>query len=344
MTTKLFTAATAVLAMYLLSPYRPTVKSLLLRLLSLYKMYQQCRLRLSGTTAEEEAVQRLVSGQTWEEFCDTIKAAGTAIISTGTPKDAASQVEGYRYLTRLLRVSVEAFVECNDPEHPVIVALSNGSRAARVCIGSDNPDNLYQSASIHSRNNYVVRGDRGSVHYLGFGTQSGSYGTPGGLSTVDYKDISAMDVQEDGTIEFYLSVDKPKDPRKHKNWLRLDKSVGPHVLIIRNTFMNRSQERESTLRIEKVEGTLLTTTTNKVKVAGSMTAEEFESGLNVAGMFVAATPMLFVRWANGFQQHVNQLPLFDQETSNKMGGDPNIRYYHSAWCLQHHQALVSVFR
>ena len=71
-----------------------------------------------------------------------LKAAGTAIIADGTPKDAMSQAEGYRYLSRLTRVGLEAFVECNDFEAPVISALANGSRAARVCIGSDNPDNL----------------------------------------------------------------------------------------------------------------------------------------------------------------------------------------------------------
>ena len=49
---------------------------------------------------------------------------------------------------------------------------------------------------------------------------------------------------------------------------------------------------------------------------------------------------MFSLWAKDFKKHVNQLPLFDQEKSNKAGGDPNIRYYHSYWSLGPDEALV----
>eukprot|EP00041_Stephanoeca_diplocostata_P026506 m.716017 g.716017 ORF g.716017 m.716017 type:complete len:142 (+) comp22981_c0_seq4:398-823(+) len=48
---------------------------------------------------------------------------------------------------------------------------------------------------------------------------------------------------------------------------------------------------------------------------------------------VAAAPMMFAKWASEFKAHSNQLPLFNQERSNSVGGDPNIRYYHSHWKL-----------
>ena len=41
---------------------------------------------------------------------------------------------------------------------------------------------------------------------------------------------------------------------------------------------------------------------------------------------------MFANWAKNLKAHVNTLPLFDQETSNKAGGDPHIRYFHSYWC------------
>ena len=50
--------------------------------------------------------------------------------------------------------------------------------------GADNPDNLYQSANLDSRETYRLYGKRGTVNYLGFGTQAGSYGQAGGLATV----------------------------------------------------------------------------------------------------------------------------------------------------------------
>lgn len=49
---------------------------------------------------------------------------------------------------------------------------------------------------------------------------------------------------------------------------------------------------------------------------------------------------MFSLWAKDFKKHVNELPLFDQEKSNKAGGDPNIRYYHSYWSLGPDEALV----
>ena len=48
----------------------------------------------AGTPAEE----RVVSGASWDEFCDTLKAAGATILAPGAPRDAFNQAEGYRYL------------------------------------------------------------------------------------------------------------------------------------------------------------------------------------------------------------------------------------------------------
>ena len=50
--------------------------------------------------------------------------------------------------------------------------------------------------------------------------------------------------------------------------------------------------------------------------------------------------MLFSKWAKGFQNHSNELPLFDPEVSNAAGGDASIIYYHSHWKLEDDEALV----
>ena len=71
-------------------------------------------------------------------------------------------------------------MECNDPHAPVLVSLANGLRDCPVKLGADNPDNFYQSSNIDSRERYRVYGKRGTVHYLAFGTQAGSYGGAGG--------------------------------------------------------------------------------------------------------------------------------------------------------------------
>jgi hypothetical protein len=77
---------------------------------------------------------------------------------------------------------------------------------------------------------------------------------------------------------------------------------------------------------------------------GSVTAKQIDEGLNTASLFVAGAPMLFSRWAKGFQSHSNQLPLFDPEVSNAAGGDSRIIYYHSHWKLEKLEALVITAR
>ena len=49
---------------------------------------------------------------------------------------------------------------------------------------------------------------------------------------------------------------------------------------------------------------------------------------------------LFQKWADDFQKHPNQLPLFDAAVAGAAGGDPNIVYYHSYWQLAPDEALV----
>ncbi|EOD29162.1 hypothetical protein EMIHUDRAFT_234108 [Emiliania huxleyi CCMP1516] len=162
------------------------------RALALWVLWVR-RLLARGGGTSTLAEQRVASGQAWDEFCDTLKAAGATLVAPGAPQDPLNQAEGYRYLSRLLRAGLENFIECADPEGaPQLCAIANGSRAARICIGSDNPDNLYENATLDGSLEYVVTGTRGTVGYLGFGTQSGQYGGKGGLRTVDYLEAEQL--------------------------------------------------------------------------------------------------------------------------------------------------------
>lgn len=111
-----------------------------------YRSFRVLVLSLRGLTPKDEIERRVVSGKAWEEYCDTLKAAGAALLSSGCPADPFNQAEGYRYLTRLIRGSLENFMECSDVEAPRLVAIANGTRSAPVKIGADNPDNLYQAS------------------------------------------------------------------------------------------------------------------------------------------------------------------------------------------------------
>ena len=292
----------------------------LIRALSYYGRLQRLALTLRGRTPESHSHERLLAGRTWDEFCDTLKLAGHNIMGPGVPHDALTQAEGFRYLSRVLRAGLEAFVEYADPQVPALRRMVHET----VKIGADNPDNHYLNATISGTCDYRLSGTRGSVHFLGLSTQKGGYGESGGLPPTGFLDSSQLQVEDDGTFEVILSS------RPHGgNWLPMEPDTG--LLIVRQTFLDSKNEVPARLEIERL---------GDGGRPGPLTAEQVDRGLTRAANLVAGVSFFFARWANSFQEHTNELPLFDPEKSTAAGGDPDIAYYHSYWRVEPHEALV----
>jgi hypothetical protein len=296
------------------------MRNLLIKLLAVFRRFSLWWLKLRGKTPASHAEQRVVSGQSWDEFCDTLKAAGASLTFPGAPTDPFNQAEGYRYLTRLARAGLEAFIEYADPQAPVLHRVVHET----VKMGADNPDNFYMTARLDGRCDYRIRGQRNTVKYLGFGTHIGHYGQGGGLPPTGYIEASQLEMNADGSFELILSS-KPQT----KNWLPMTEETG--TLIVRQTFLDRANEQPADLVIERVDGG---------NEPSAITPQRLDEGLKSASTLVAGASLLFAKWARDFQKHSNELPLFDPEVSNKAGGDPNIRYYHSHWALAPDEALV----
>jgi hypothetical protein len=277
-------------------------------------------MRLRGQTPEGIAEQRIVSGKAWEEYCDTLKAAGASLKFPGTPQDPFNQAEGYRYLSRLVRAGLEGFMEDADPTVPVLKRVVHET----VKMGADNPDNFYQNASISGAYEYRIRGNRGTVAYLAFATQAGHYGQGGGLPPTGALEASQLEMDADGNFEIAISCEK-----RPGNWLPMKPETG--LLIVRQSFLDRKTEKLASLVIERVDGPA-----DPAPVTPAMV----DDGLRNASTLVVGASILFAKWARDFQKHSNQLPQFDPATSNAAGGDPNIAYYHSHWKLGPDEALV----
>lgn len=295
-----------------------------IKILNGFRKFSLLLLKLRGKTLDDVAEQRIVSGQSWEEFCDTLKAAGASLTFPGTPKDPFSQAEGYRYLTRLTRAGLMAFVEHADPKSPVLHRVVHET----VKMGADNPDNYYQTASISGQYEYRITGKRNSVKYLGFGTQIGHYGEGGGLPPSGYLEASQIEVEDDDTFTIIVSCNK-----HDKNWLPMVPESGN--LIVRQTFLDRENETPADLHIERV-----THSSDNANEPSRLTPAIMNAGLKSTSTLVAGASLLFAKWARDFQKHSNALPMFDPEVSNNAGGDPNIIYYHSHWSLPPDEALV----
>lgn len=270
---------------------------------------------------DREANERVLSGDTWAEFCDALKQAGELVNAPRAPQDAGNRAEGYRYLTRMLRAGLESFVESGGAEFPELRCPVHET----IKMGADNPDNYYQSATVDPRYDYRISGHRGTVDYLGVGTVINRYSSGGGMKTDGFLDSREMEIGADGSLEIIVSQ------REHPgNWL----PMGPetNAINVRQTFQDRRVEKRAELRIERIGA--------EQERPPPLTAEKLDRALQGAVQFVRNTTGLFEGWAEGFLATTNEVAPADQAFCQAIGGDPNIYYFHSAWALDDDEALL----
>jgi hypothetical protein len=268
----------------------------------------------------KELTRKGMDGTAWAEFCDMLKLAGNVILREGSPDDPLDRSEGFRYLSRLTRASLEGFLEFADPDFPRLHRPVHETAK----MGADNPDNYYQNATISGEHEYVLRGKRNTVHYLGFGTYAGNYGAEGRTGKTGYLEGKDLSVEPDGSFEIVLSCEK-----RPGNWLPMEKDTSS--LIVRQTFLDRAHEAAAELTLERIGGE---------PAPEPLTPYEVAKGLEMASKMVVGSAALFTNWAEGFAQRPNELPPFDPVTSLAALGDPNIFYYHGYWKLEEDEALV----
>ncbi|MGH8453245.1 MAG: DUF1214 domain-containing protein [Nevskiales bacterium] len=262
----------------------------------------------------------VVSGKAWDEFCDALKRAGQQVLRPEAPASELDRAEGWRYLTRLLRIGLEMHLEYADPDFPGFFAPSHETGK----IGADNPDNLYLMGRLNGRNEYVIRGTRGTVSYLSFGTQKGGYESNGKMEQTGFIDSSQLQLDAESRFEIVLSA-----TQQPGNWLKIEPET--NAVIVRQTFLDRKVERPAQMSIER-RG-------NQAKPV-PLSAERLQRGLVNASQFVEGTATLFANWAQSYLPNANQLPPANQALCQSVGGDPNIFYYHSYWRLAPDEALV----
>jgi hypothetical protein len=268
----------------------------------------------------ESASDRVLSGQTWADFCDALKRAGDVVLRPASPTDPFDRAEGFRYLSRLTRVALESFIEFADPAFPVLRRPAHET----VKIGADNPDNYYQSAVISGEHEYRIWGERGTIHYLGIGTYAGGYGSAGRRGQDGYVEAHELQIEPDGRFELIVSCQEHPG-----NWLPMQPDSS--LLIIRQTYRDRKRERIAELRIERLgaQGS-----------PAPLTPEFLDEGLARAAAYVNGTASLFTDWSEGFAKRVNELPKLDPAVAAAAHGDPNICYFHGYWELGPDEALL----
>jgi hypothetical protein len=274
--------------------------------------------------SEDETLAKVMSGRTWEEFCDGLKAAGATILRSETPATELDRAEGFRYLSRLTRVGLEMMLECGDPDFPVFYQASNTT----IKIGADNPDNLYLNATIAGDREYRIRGTRGTVPYLSFATKANRYAVDGTMASTGELDGRDLKVNADGTFEVIVSR-----TRQSGNWLPME--ADSSMALVRNTFLDRPREIPASMTIQRIGGP---------PKPAPLSATRIHRSLGAAAAFVRGTAHIFAEWAQMFQAKPNTLATRDQALFIRAGGDPNIFYLHGYWAVEPGEALVIELR
>ncbi len=257
----------------------------------------------------------------WERFCEALKQAGNHILRPDAPDSPLDRAEGWRLLSRYARLGLQMMLEHGDPDFPVFYAASDET----IKVFLPNPDNLYANASIAGDREYRIRGRRGTVAYLSFGTKANRYAIDGTMASTGELDAADMQVEPDGDFEILLS----REPRPG-NWLPL--AADSSMVIVRQTFLDRAGEIPAQLQIERI---------GAPPAPAPLSPQALAARLERASGFVQGTARLVGDWAQRVAQRPNELDAAPYaEDSMRVGGDPKICYVHGYWKLAPDEALV----
>lgn len=273
-------------------------------------------------TTDSTPEERVRSGETWSDFCKTLERAGDQILRPSAPDSTLDRAEGFRYLTRLLRIALEMHLEFADQDFPGFFSPSHETAK----IGADNPDNLYHMARVNPDHDYVVEGTRGTVSYVSMGSQKGGYESDGSLQQTGFIDDADLTPDADD----FISVIASQNPQPGQPWLPMDADT--NTVLVRETFQDRSSEQPAQLSIRRRDPGV---------TPEPLSAQRLDANLANVGQFVEGTARIFTDWAEYLQANTtNELPPADQAFCQHIGGDPNIFYYHGHWRLAADEALV----
>ncbi len=294
-----------------------------------------------ATTTDGEAGGRLVRGEAWEDFCDTLKTAGRVIEAFGDEPSDQERAEWYRFLTRMIRNGCERMVENCEPERP---RLRDAPWRQSINVQSPDQDHL-MCEFVDGRHEYRITGERGTIPYFVMATWSapqprdlgarswaprGVDGLaefdPTNLTTTSFLSSRDLAFDDDGRFEVVLSQ-KPQDG----NWLGLaPETTG---VLIRTVYSDRSKEVPPTLRIERLDAPR----PRPIRPA------EMSEGLAKAGQIVLGyAELVRAWWQNNLSKRPNEIE-FSESTYLSNGGVLDRLHGFGCWQRGSDEALVVRF-
>lgn len=208
------------------------------------------------------AHQRLVNGDAWNDFCDTLKQAALLVDEFEGLSDL-DRAEWYRFLSRSLRSGLERLLENAEPTRPRLRDM-----VWRQSINVQTVDQDHLMCQFDEARDYRIFGDLGTIPYFVIAALSApaiehpgseSWATqgrlgleqfdPSNLKTTGFISSQQLKLKGDGHFELILSQNNPGD---EYNWLPLTATT--NCILIRLVWADRSIDRAPTLDIERLDG------------------------------------------------------------------------------------------
>lgn len=288
------------------------------------------------------AADRLLSGRSWEDFCDILREVGAAVEEMGDGVSDTDRAEWYRCVTRLLRVACERYLENSEPFRP---RLRVTPWRTSVNVQSPDQDHLLCELTDTTRS-YRITGHRGTVPYFIIATLTfPKVARPGatdwaptawaGLETFDPSKSNALDTlssddisfNSDGTFTVHLGGPSPDEG---ENWLPLRQEVTG--LIVRTVHHRRNEEVAPTFRLELAEP----------EAVRPPRPEEMADGLARAAQMVLGFANRFRQWKHDLEHRPNHLE-FSRERYLTNGGVADREFAFGVWHKPPGQALLIEF-
>jgi hypothetical protein len=214
----------------------------------------------------------------WSDFCRELERAGALVDRPESPGDEIDRAEGYRYLTRLLRIGLDLAVEFADPQHPELVP----AQAKHFGDGGNTADCIYLHAVLDARLRYRLRGTRGAAPLMEIGLYAGKIGLDPTSRRVDALREDELVVDRDGRIDVAIGDqnDRQDDAASAPNVLHGDETA--NYLFIRQYAHDWDRTEPASLRLELVDEDL-----DRVgRVHAPLTLDAVAGGLRRAARFV----------------------------------------------------------
>lgn len=275
---------------------------------------------VSATGSTRGLEDRLRDGSLFDEMVEAWRRLGRVVYGDATDKDSLERATGLLYMSRYLTAGSILAMELGDPDYPYFERWADRAWSW----GIDNPDCIYNFASVRGDATYRIFGDRGTARLFDVQVHDPHFCTAPRYRVVANLSLEDVEVDDDGSVEVFLSP----DPHP-KNWL--DTSSGASSLCVRQYFYDWESERPAKLAIERVDAPYPPPPEDPAKIAAR--AELLIRWLDEAGSF----------WIDMARMSLdageNALPFLVPDVS-EWGGLRGLAYGMGAYTCQPDEAVI----